>query len=639
MQATAFLFPNVNDITAGQAIFSSSMPVWNSKFGDDIWSFIDSTSPLYAGISASNFIWMDYMTGRGATFNHPNSHTKTKYNYCLSKEIINDLKIAAVIHGYFPKLIKNAISKKAEVSPLTVRGRIDDLAKLFSLVLEYHYERNGFRISKLSEVSFEILKECIPRYTGRSSHLKRALKLISDPMVQKNLSSPLQWQLLDISSKSIHWSIPNDNGGIPTLSDAQFLFLMSYCKKTISEFKDAIGLNLNTSRINDNPDITRHDGPFNYLKALNAFYDLSVKNKKIDTKTFRKRFGYSPSEVSDTLIDAHNSSIMAILLLTGMRSSETVFLMRDCLIDVNGYQFLKSKVVKHRPTDTPISEGWLAIDMTIDAYEILQFISNKTGIKYLFSSPILGYSTKKETGYSAGTLNTKFMRWLKKIDSKNLFTDWAFSIHQCRETLVYQLARQEVGMPFISMQLKHFQSQFNRMPNAVTAGYGEYRSQLLLGISKRKAEARENALLEVYGENANFAGGGAEAHKARIDTFFSGLGLFGSRREEYIRKMGAKGVKLIPTSIGSCTKNFTLSKGGDIPPPCYGDYQCDPDCQNHVITKSCTTALELRKDQAIKAATNETSTDYKKIWLGLANRLDCHISKLKSDNIEVNNEK
>lgn len=638
MQILIKSLPSINEISNGRAIFSSDMPVWHGKFGDDVWPFIETNSPLYAGKASSSFAWMDYINGLGSTFNHPNSTKKSKYNYCLSEDIVKDLKIAAVIHGYFPNSIKGSKNNNDQLNPKTVKGRIDELARFISFALNYHQTKYGFQLSKLSEISFELLKECIPRFPGRSSHLKRALKLISDPMVQKNLSSPLQWQLLDIYSKSISWRISKDSSRIATLSDTQFLFLMSYCKKVLSEFKNAIGLNLENPEDNNNSDIKKDEVSL-YLKALNALYDLSAINKKTNSQTFYKKFGYSRSEVSDLLIDAHCASMMIILLLTGMRSSETVFLMRNCLSTINGFPFLKSKVVKQRPVDTPISEGWLAVDLTIDAYEVLQFITNKTGCQYLFSSPILSYSRKKQTGYSLGSLNSKFSKWLKRIDSNNIFRDWNFSIHQCRETLVYQLARQEVGMPFLSMQLKHFQSQFNRMPNAVTAGYGQYRSQLITSIAKRKAEARENALLEVYGEHAKFAGGGADTHKVRIDTFFSGLGLFGKGREEYIKKMASKGVKLMPTSIGNCTKNFTASRNGEAPPPCYGDYQCDPDCHNHVITRSCTTALELRKEQANKAAINETSLDYKEIWLGLAKRLDAHISKLKSDTIEVNNGK
>jgi hypothetical protein len=69
MQLTAKSIPSINEITEGLAVFGEDMPIWNSKFSDDIWSFIDIESPLYNGVSASSFLWFDYMKGRGATFN------------------------------------------------------------------------------------------------------------------------------------------------------------------------------------------------------------------------------------------------------------------------------------------------------------------------------------------------------------------------------------------------------------------------------------------------------------------------------------------------------------------------------------------------------------------------------------------
>lgn len=626
MKLAVDFLPSINDIVDGGAVFKDDMPVWMATFGADIWPFVDEASPMYGGQTTSSIVWRDFIEGRGSTFGHINSFARAKIQLCLTEDIVKDLKIAAVIHGYYPRLIKGARITKSEIDPKTVKGRIDDLARFFSMMLNAHFKTSGIQYTQLSQISFEMLKEYIPQYPGRGSHLLRALKLISDPMVQKNLSEPLNWQLLDLFSKSIKWPASKDLGGIATLSDAQFLELMTYSRRVIREFKTAIGLELHDK---DFPSDIKEFEP-KFAQALNAYYEYGVSKEKPQSRDFRRQFGLSIGDVSEFLIDAHCSAMMAVLLLTGMRSSEAKYLMRDCLTNDHGFSFLKSKVVKNRPANAPISEGWLAISLTIDAYDILNFVCNKTGNKYLFSSPVYVHSSKMMKGYSGTSLNTKLARWIDRIDEKKLFRDWQFSIHQCRETLVYQLARQEVGMPFISMQLKYFHSQFNRMPNAVTAGYGQYRSQLLTGIAKRKAEAREQALQEVYGERSSFAGGGAVAHKVRIDTFFSGIGLYGKKREEYIRRMANSGVKLMPTSIGSCTKNFVFSTPNEPPPPCYGDYQCDPDCHSHVITGSCEAALEMRREYVLNEAEKESNKDFKAIWEGLAQKLNGHISKLKS---------
>lgn len=623
--------PSVSDIVFGGAVFRDDMPVWCGFFGSDIWPLIDSQSPLFLGHTTSSIVWSDYILGRGATLKNKNSFAKTKYCYCLTSHIVSDLKVAAVIHGNFPKLLKDSRYTKGVLDAKTVKGRIDDLAKFISLVITEAKCKLGLTILRLDQIPFTLVKETIPKFPGRSTHLKRALKLISDPIIQKNLSGQLQWELLDITRSTIAWNETKEREGIFPLLDQQFIFLLNHCKQAIAKFKHVAKLKMRDSECDALP----APGNENYLEeyhgALNAYYERGkVGGRVVD---FLRKYGMTATEIADMVRDAHTSSMMLIFLFTGLRSSETKFLMRDCLKFTHGYWFLDSKVVKGKTKDSPLSEGWLAIDITKDAYDILSYISSKTDNPYLFSSPFVGYA-KSGNGYRGGALNTKFSRWIKRIDEKGFFASWTFSVHQCRETLVSQLAKQEVGLPFISMQLKHFHSQLNRMPNAVTAAYGNYIPDLWNSISSRIAGARESALMDVYSEDAKFAGGGAEEHKARIDTFFSGLGLFGDDRVKYIKDMARRGAKLMPTSIGSCTKNFVVLTD-EPPPPCYGDYQCDPECPSHVITKRSARALVARKEHVMAEAGKELVGPFKVIWLGLAEKLDGHIRQLDAGECDV----
>jgi hypothetical protein len=621
--------PDITAIVAGGARFSDSMPVWLGTFGAPIWPLIEPSSPLYQGETSSSLMWNDYRLGRGTTNKNPSSFSKSTYKYCLTQEIVDDLKTAAVIYGYFPKLIKDARSSKGKLDPKTVKGRIDELAKFFSMVIEAGRERLGFSICRLDQIPFSLIKEVIPTYPGRSEHLKRALKLISDPMIQKNLNASLQWEFLDISKSSIAWQRTPFAGGIPTLSDMQFLFLLNHCKRAITTFKHVAGLAIHDSECKALPELDFGVELPILHSGLQSFYSGSQETVDAENSIL----GSGRTLILSLIRDAHLSAMMLILIFTGIRVSETHCMLTNCLIQEHGFWFLKSKVVKGRPKDAPISEGWLAIDIAKDAYDILNYIGLRTANPNLFSSALPRFA-KNARGFRGPSLNTKFSRWLKQIDNEGLFAGYQFSVHQCRETLVFQLAKQEVGLPFISMQLKHFQSQFNNMPNAVTAGYGQYRSQLMERVSTRMAEARESALTEVYGENAKFAGGGGDAHKARIDTFFSGVGLFGVARERYIRDMARRGVKLMPTSIGSCTKNFIVTTE-NAPPPCYGDFQCDPECGSHVITKRGGLALKARKEHALTEAEKEPNQDHKNIWLGLAKSLSGHLTRLGFEDSSV----
>ena len=132
---------------------------------------------------------------------------------------------------------------------------------------------------------------------------------------------------------------------------------------------------------------------------------------------------------------------------------------------------------------------------------------------------------------------------------------------------------------------------------------------------------------DLYSEDVRFAGGGAEKHKARIDSFFAGMGLYGEDREHYIQMLARRSSRFQPTSIGGCVKNFDLPIQDEIP-PCYGDYECDPECQSHVITERGGLALRARRSHALSKAQNETDPQFKVIWLGLADKLGRHVDKL-----------
>ena len=611
--------PSLDELLEGSAKFPESMPIFGGTFGADVWFIIKCDSELHQGETSSSIVWGDYMHGRGATFGHPNSKWRAKYKYCLTPQMIVDLKVAAVIYGYYPVLIKDARIAKKSVDPTTVKSRIEDLAKIFSAAVAKSVERN-FSLTRLQDVSFSLLKEVIAEHPGRGSHLKRALKLISAPVIQKNLSGPLKWQLIDVEKSSIPWPESEDGGGIDSLPDVFFLAIQDYCVDALRDFKAAIGIPLLCTEVTP-----LRERVLNSLSAIEAVLQEFPEDDGA-RDNFQSRFGVTARSIENEIVDAQCAAIMILLLFTGMRRSETQFMLNGSLVYESGYWFIKSKVVKQRKKDSPISEGWLAIDIVRDAYEVLSYFCRYTKNKHLISSPFKRFSVRHR-GYVSNTLNIKLSRWLKKINVSEAHLDWKFSVHQCRETLVAQLANQQVKLPFISMQLKHFHSRFNSMPNEVTAGYGNYRAQLMTSVATRLPMAREFMMKDLYSEDVRFAGGGAEKHKARIDSFFAGMGLYGEDREHYIQMLARRSSRFQPTSIGGCVKNFYLPIQDEIP-PCYGDYECDPECQSHVITERGGLALRALRSHALSKAQNETDPQFKVIWLGLADKLGRHVDKL-----------
>jgi|GEM_PF-2474331 len=611
----------IEEIMKGEAEIGADSPIWYSTFQDDVWRYVLNTEPLYKGEESATINW--------PTFLDTNKHQgkRTKYKRCLTKNMVHELKVTAFIYAHYPSLLNNTKTNKTTLDGKTVKGRVSELVKIGSQCVTYGKE-NGYYIDSFSDISFDILKINAPMFGGRVSHLKRALRLITDNVIQKNLPQPLQLSLKDINSKSIPWREKALKEGIKNLSDAQFLFLLNYCKRAIAEFKLLMEFDIHDDDIRNyaSSDVTDRFG--NIKVQLEEH--LWGEGKAL-SKHYKKKYGYTAGEINELYSNAHKASMLIVLLLTGMRDTEfsllTVGSLRTSPTD--GLKYLYSKVVKQENEAKPEEvDKWLVIPLIQDAYDILLYACEKSGNNYLFSSP---YKVVRSGGQGYSTLNSTFNRFIKKIDKNDLFKHHTFSVHQCRETLAYQLAKHNVGLPFISKQLKHFHNRFNRLPNEVTAGYGSYKSNLLLTIQSKTTLAREEVLNDLYGENKLFAGGGGEAHKARIDAWFKGNGLYGENRALYIKKLANSNISLMTTSIGICTYNFIKNENGEAPPPCFGDYSCDPDCPNHVISEGCVNALKNRKffaDKQVITGQDHLSID---VWSKLSNQLEKHVSKFERE--------
>ncbi|MCB2427679.1 site-specific integrase [Methylophaga pinxianii] len=614
MKATA-LIPSINELENGGVSINPSTPIWHSKFSDDQWIIKNSDEIGYQGPRASCIDWRRYM--------NRTEHHKQRYCYCLSEQMVLEIKIAAFIYAMYPNLLKGAKTSKTMIDGKTVSARVLELAKIGSHLMREE-SKNGFVINSFSDITFNCIKFHAASIGGRPSHLVRAMRLLTSEVIQRNLPKRLQLSASEIDSKSINWGEETEVKGIQTLSDPQFLFLLNYCKRAIAEFKIAIGFDIHDRTISDSARPTVIQKFSDIRVPLESYLWGTQELSKSKPRLYRKQYGYTPAEVRHLYKEAHKASMLTILLLTGMRLSEAQRVQNDSLRFIDGIKYLISKVVKKRHESSPLTDRWIATPIVEDAYDVLSYACNKTNNRYLFSSPT-AVIRKGGQGYSV--LDLTFNRWFQKIDQHKLFKDYTFSVHQCRETLAHQLAKHKVGLPFISKQLKHFHSRFNRMPNAITVGYGNYRKSMLLSIESRMASAREEVLNDMFGEDKSFAGGGGELHKNRIDAWFKGAGLFGEQRAKYIARLANSNISLMPTSIGICTHNFVNQEDGKIPPPCYGDFSCDPDCPNHVISEGCSMALKNRQLHAENKA--KESKENEVIWLGLAEQLSKHVKKFE----------
>ncbi|MBD1388860.1 site-specific integrase [Neiella sp. HB171785] len=614
---TASQAPTVNDFTTGNAILPPDTPIWHSTYSSMKWVFLLSSDPLFKGDKSSMIDWDDF-----AASDAPAHHMK-QYQYCLTEQMISELKLAAFIYANYPALLRASRGKKNKVDGKTVKGRVIELAKIGSYFIT-EQSKDGLVIESFADITFDMLKNHAAFIGGRPSHLKRAMKMLYHEVVIKNIGRPFSMQLADINSKSIFWGEQSSHTGIDTLSDFQFVYLLNYCKQCIAEFKFAMEMTLHDE---DLLPLVRPEIRERLKKIKKPLEDyLWSENPEIAPKKFLDVYGYSAGEITRLYKEAHKASMMVILLLSGMRDSEFSLIQAVPLETLDDNKFIISKVIKHKDKDKPHRERWLVVPLTEDAHEILMYACAQTGNKQLFSSP---RQIERSPNHGYTSLNTTFNRWIKSFDERGAFANHRFSVQQGRNTLAFQLAKHKVGLPFITKQLKHFYSRFSRLPNTVTAGYGNYKKELDKSIQKRIADSREEVLTDIYGEGKNFAGGGAEGHTRRIDAWFKGKGLFGEDRQNYIKKLARSNISLMPTSIGICTFNFEEAEDGSLPPPCYGDYGCDPDCDNHLISEGCAFALKDRQQHAQSKANEKGLSEH--VWSGLAIQLGRHVSKFEGE--------
>jgi integrase len=172
-----------------------------------------------------------------------------------------------------------------------------------------------------------------------------------------------------------------------------------------------------------------------------------------------------------------------ILLYTGMRYSELASLRRGCLIKRNGISLIKSTLIKSIPSNLPIDQDeWVAIAIVEDAIRALEELSHCNFNNFLVSNFDTVRVGADENPLSIKGITCCLNVYLDKIDKLGIWKDWEVTSHQYRHGLVNQLAEADVGIPYITRQLKHFHSLLSERSykmNPTTTIYGMQRQRIV----------------------------------------------------------------------------------------------------------------------------------------------------------------
>lgn len=605
-------------LVAGEFLFNPELRVSKkSRFEDGRWDWtIENNLRLKVTRKAKLCIdWTEITLGA----NTQRSNSKIKlhplklFRPALHEEIVEDLKRAFFIAASFPSLLSG--DRKREKKPITIVNEIRLCVNFLSHLCSESLLPNRFaRIKRLSDVRLADIQRSIETFPYFLGRLKSLLMFLAGETIQGNFKhGRLQWSSQDI--KMLHWPPTKEGGNIATLPDRLFALLSNSSADLVLEFHLFLGNDTrDTSTESASLKVKQRAWPRftemykSYLHRREIIRTRGRKWVSNHTVAFVREFGVKPRTVREFLSDVQTAAFQIILLYTGMRYSEAASLQRGCLVVRDGITLIKSTLIKNEPSNLPIDQDeWVAIAIVQDAVRALEELNRCNFNNFLFSKLATLRENEDENPISNGQLSERLNLYLKKIDKHGVWSDWQLSPHQYRHGLVHQLARAEIGIPYITRQLKHYHSLLSERSyriNPTSTIYGMQRQRLVSNATGLRAIKNANAEVanDLYGEGRRFAGGGAALHIKRTEAFFRGIGLEGKARKEYIERFSESGGTEIRTGVGLCLRNHVdPQKLKEDPPPCIGDLNCNPHtCTHSVVPESRKAEVIARYRNAAK---------------------------------------
>ncbi len=616
-------------LMSGEFLFSPDLPVSEkSRFGDGKWDWNDENN-IRLKVNSPCQLMIDWAA---ITLEAKSSRqVKLKRNQLfipqLPERLVEDLKRAFLIIAYHPSLIRGNLNR--QMKPISIVRDIRSAISFFSHIYSESLSTRptGF-IAKLSDVKLSDVRQSLETYPYALSRLKTILTWLAAAAVQANLKyGRVGWTSRDI--KTLHWPLQKEVEPIRTLPDGLFALLSNTCTDLILEFHHLLG-NSTRNAITESAERKLRERNWPAFREVFESYVRRCECTRVkggqwasnNTKLFFPKFGLMPGAVRKFLYDVQTAAFQIILLYTGMRYSEAASLQMGCLLVRDGVTLIKSTLIKGRPSNLPVDQDeWIAIGIVQDAVRALEELSRCNFNKFLFANFSTVRVGKHENPISNRGLTERLQLYLIKVDEEGTWRDWMISPHQYRHGLVYQLARAEVGIPYITRQLKHVYTLLDERSykiNPTSTIYG-MQKQMLVGNSvglHAIRQANKSVANDLYGQGKRFAGGGAALHVEKTEAFFRGIGLEGKAREKYIEKLARSGVNAIRTGVGWCVRNHVdPQKLKEAPPPCIGDLNCNPHtCTHSVVPESRKSEVIARYRNAAKQLASPDQSHLTSHW-------------------------
>jgi hypothetical protein len=211
---------------------------------------------------------------------------------------------------------------------------------------------------------------------------------------------------------------------------------------------------------------------------------------------------------------------------------------------------------------------------------------------FLFSNVDTVSPTKAATNMSSSGIKHFIDNYLNVVLGKERTKSIKFNSYMFRHSLAYQLHRIELGLPFISFQLKHVVDRVGKYTSfgsssGTTLGYGEIAENIIANKSMNKSirrDAEVERIKTVMDPDGVYVGPNAKEHKVRLNKVFQGYMEVGYTKDEIFDAMADQGMAVINVGTGFC---FGGMEDYDESIPCIGSLRCNPiRCKNAIVGKA-----------------------------------------------------
>lgn len=583
----------------------------HSVYMDDKWDLGDNSNVRLKGHNPAKLSvdWSVYRFDRETHGSSLNSViAKSHLDARVSDGIIEDVRLLSFVQLEMPYVFSRRGIRIERSRPSTVVTMARALVVLFSVVDTVRAARIAAvaadlpytPLQSVCEITLEDLESALKKYPFvDGTLLHKALRTFASPVLWGKFSgASVQWTEGDICNLTFPSPTPRLSESV--MPDAMFRMLSNTASKEVACFLYAMQLHRYDQTVPVQlpamfpREIISTEAWEEYVAIRNDDREYTAKlgrkssRAREQRKEFARRHGISVSNFFVYITNLQRACITLIGLYTGGRFSDFTSFFQGCIEEVYGMPMLLGTVSKHRPLNAPIGDDvWPAIPILRDAVTCLEQISRVTFNPYLVSSTFTVGIGEEPQPLSLNGFRKSLNIYLRTCDVEKRWPDFVINPHQLRHTLAHKLAQADVGIVYISYQLKHLYTALAGLPADVTLGYGNIGEQKLARAMAVKDLSRE-AANALFNPESPIAGGGAEEFRQRRKVYFDGRVAEGWTQEEIIDQLAACGSPFVNVGPGYCggVREEALADGTKRPPPCIGNLQCNTgDCDNAVVTQ------------------------------------------------------